>query len=131
MPNPGRELTFPVTFTPTRFAEDLQHARPEGRRIAEQARQELERDGVSAALLAKCRSDHRDGTDLSGMVKLYLPMPYGPWGLVLLGAGGATDPHLVVVAFGERHPARRPSVYDVAHYRRHGSWPAGMTHRPR
>lgn len=78
------------------------------------------------SLLAPCESEARDGTDLAGMVKLYLPIPYGPWGVVLTGDRDADGPFLLVVAFGERHPDRRPSVYDIAHYRHHGRWPTGM-----
>ncbi len=63
------------------------------------------------------------------MVKLYLPIPYGPWGLILQGATDPDGLHLAVVAFGERHPTRRPSVYDIAHYRRHGTWPATFRSR--
>ncbi len=50
------------------------------------------------------------------MVKLYLPIPYGPWGLVLAGDRDQDGPFLLAVAFGECHPQRRPSVYDIAHY---------------
>lgn len=75
-------------------AEDLDRARPAGREIARAARETLERDGAPVALLSRCVGEHRDGTNLAGLVKLYLPMPYGDWGLILLGAGGREDPHL-------------------------------------
>lgn len=124
MPNSRRTVTFRVRFNDALFADDVAHARAEGQQIAREARRQLERDGAPADLLARCGGEHRDGTDLSGMVKLYLPMPYGDdWGLVLQGASDAAGPHLLVVAFGQRHPSRRPSVYDIAHHRRHGNWP--------
>lgn len=127
MPPARRPATFPVRFDPGLFDHDVSRARPAGRTIAHAAREQLERDGVEVNLLARCESQHRDGTDLGGLVKLYLPIPYGDWGLVLLGAGGREDPHLQALAFGERHPSRRPNVYDLAHYRRHGAWPPTMT----
>jgi hypothetical protein len=126
MPTPRRIVTFRVKFSDGRFAEDLDRCRPEGQRAARQARVQLERDGVPQHLLTRCAGEHRDGTDLPGMVKLYLPMPYGPWGLVLQGTTDDAGLHLLAVAFGERHPDRRPTVYDIAHYRQHGRWPAGM-----
>lgn len=123
MPTPRRSVTFRVRFNEARFAEDLARCRAEGQQIGRRARIELERDGAPQHLLTSCGAEHRDGTDLRGMVKLYLPLPYGPWGLVLQGATDATGLHLLVIAFGERHPARRPSVYDIAHHRQHGNWP--------
>ncbi len=124
MPTPRRPVTFRVRFNDALFASDIDHCRPEGQDIAQSAREQLERDGISQSLLMSCGGEHRDGTDLPGMVKLYLPMPYGPWGLVLQGATDPAGLHLAAVAFGERHPNRRPSGR-VAHYRRHGQWPPG------
>jgi hypothetical protein len=50
-----------------------------------------------------CDAEHRDGTCLGGMVKLYPPLP---WGLVLAGGRDETGINLRAAAFGERHPAR-------------------------
>jgi len=77
----------------------------------------------AAGAARTCQSEARDGTDLAGLVKLYLPIPYGAWGLVLAGDRDPDGPFLLPLAFGERHPARRPSVYDIAHHRHHGQWP--------
>ena len=110
MPIPRRPVTFRVRFNDARFADDLARCRAEGQQIARQARIELERGGAPQHLLTSCGAEHRDGTDLHGMVKLYLPLPYGPWGLVLQGASDATGLHLLTFAFGERHPSWRPSV---------------------
>ena len=126
MPERTRGPVFRVRFDPATFEEDLENARAAGRAIGARAREELERDGVAVSLLAPCQTDARDGTDLPGMVKLYLPMPYGPWGLVLAGDRDEHGPFLLAVAFGERHPQRRPTVYDIAHYRQHGTWPERM-----
>lgn len=127
MPQPDRAVTFRVRFHPAHFPEDLARARRDGRRIATDARERLEHDGIESSLLSPCRGEARDGTDLAGLVKLYLPIPYGEWGLVLEAAKDTQGLYLLVVAFGDRHPDRRPSVYDVAHRRRHGDWPPGMS----
>lgn len=122
-----KDVTFRVKFEPVRFDEDLRRAGAAGRALAIQARGQLERDGIAAALLSPCHSEHRDGTQLEGLVKLYVPIPSGPdWGFVLEGARDSQGLHLLVVAFGQRHPERRPSVYDLAHYQRHGAWPPTM-----
>ncbi len=114
---------FRVRFDTPTYDQDLQRVRKEGRTVATNARAQLERDGIAVALLSACQSDARDGTELGGLAKLYLPIPYGPWGLVLAGDRDINGPFLAVVAFGERHPHRGPSVYAIAHYRRHGHWP--------
>jgi hypothetical protein len=114
MPERAHGPVFRVRFDAARFEEDLRNARAAGRAIGTDAREQLERD---------CQTDARDGTNLPGMVKLYLPMPHGPWGLVLAGDRDEHGPFLLTVAFGERHPHRRPSVYDIAHRRQHGAWP--------
>ena len=124
-----RSPVFRVRFDDLYLQEDLAHASAEGRRVAQEARKQLECDGVPAHLLVPSSDEHRDGTDLAGMPHLYLPMPYGQWGAVLDAARDQDGLYLLVTAFGLRHPARRPSVYDVAHYRRHGQWPAGMRSR--
>ena len=122
---------FRVIFHEAYLAEDLAQCSAEGRKVAQEARVALERDGVAADLLVPSHNEHRDGTSLAGMPHLYLPMPYGPWGVVLDAARDRDGLYLLATAFGLRHPDRRPSVYDVAHYRRHGRWPDGMrqTHR--
>ena len=126
MPTPRRPVTFRVRFNDALFADDLARCRAEGQQVGRQTRVELERDGAPPHLLTSCGAEHRDGTDLPGMVKLYVPLPYGPWGLVLQGATDATGLHLLAIAFGELHPSLRPSVYDIAHHRQHGNWPSGM-----
>ena len=52
-------------------------------------------------------------------MKLYIPQPAGQWGAVLSADREAKKPALVLVAVGERHPARpwKPSVYEIAHRR--------------
>lgn len=122
-------VRFRVRFSERQFSDDLENAGASGRPVLTAARETLEREGIDAKLLMPCSGEHRDGTDLGGLVKLYLPVPYGPWGLVLAPARDQHGLFLRPVAFGQRHPTRRPTVYDVAHYRRHGSWPPG-SHGP-
>ena len=57
MPTPRRPVTFRVRFNDSLFADDLARCRPEGRRVTQHARAQLERDGVSqnaAALGWRC-----------------------------------------------------------------------------
>jgi len=53
-----------------------------GRRVAIDARRELERDGVDTGTLQRCQAHGRDGTRLERCVKLYLPSTGGPWRMV-------------------------------------------------
>jgi hypothetical protein len=43
-------------------------------------------------------------------------LPYGLWGLIVAGDRDQHGPVLLAIAFGERHPQRRPSVYDIGHH---------------
>ena len=112
---------FPVRFDPDALDDDLLHVTPLGRRVAGQARAELERDGIPSGRLYRCGSEMTGGTDLGGCVKTRIPWPDGRWGVVL--AGGVDDgrAYLQVLAFGERHPRDpwRLSVYQLAHRRLH------------
>lgn len=105
-PNP----IFRVMFDDARFADDLAHSDHTGRQIAQAARAQLERDGIQAQLLARCDPEGRDGTHLGGMVKLYLPIPYGDrFGLVLEPGRDADSLYLLAIAFGQRHPPGGPA----------------------
>jgi hypothetical protein len=111
---------FAVRFDEEAFAEDLHHATSAGRGVGERERARLQRDGVATDELKVCQAAARDGTELGGCVKTYLPQPNGPWGMVFTGDREADGtPVLVCLAFGLRHPARawQPSVYQVAHRR--------------
>ncbi len=114
---------FRVRFADIAWMQDLAHATPGALDAAVAVRGALERTGVARAALLRCDDEGRDGTRLGGCVKLRVPPPDGRWGLILQGARDDVGPLLVVVAFGERHPSQpwRPSVYQVAHHRIHGS----------
>ena len=79
----------------------------------------IRRDGVPFEWLRRCVEEGHDGTRLGGCVKFYIPRPAGQWGAVLAGDEEAAKPALVLIAIGERHPARpwKPSVYEIAHRR--------------
>jgi len=102
--------------------EDLAHATDAGRAAIHRAIRDFEREGVAAACLKRCQPDHRDGTDLPGCVKTYIPPPDGQWGAVFTADVAEGSPTLVLLAAGHRHPPQpwTPSVYQVAHRRLHG-----------
>ena len=66
-------------------------------------------------------AEARDGTRLGGCAKHYIPQPDGRWGAVLTIDMDASKPALLLLAVGERHPARpwKLSVYEIAHRRLH------------
>lgn len=70
--------------------------------------------------LRNCDAEGRDGTSLSGCVKVYLPPPAGRFGMVFVLVIAASGPRLRYLAFGVRHhPAgsHAPTVYEIAHRR--------------
>jgi hypothetical protein len=112
-----------VRFDELAFSDDLEHATPAGRDVAQAARQRLERDGTDLQEFRRCDPDGRDGTRLANCVKVYLPGPGGRWRMVfeitrdkMSGALGLT-----YRAFGVGHPEHpwQPSAYQVAHRRLH------------
>jgi hypothetical protein len=113
---------FGVRFDGEAFTEDLHHASAAARVVGQRERSRLQRDGVAPGELKACHAQGRDGTELAGCVKTYLPRPNGPWGMVFTGDREPNGtPVLVCLAFGLRHPARpwQLSVYEVAHRRLH------------
>jgi len=72
--------------------------------------------------LRRCE-EGRDGTRLPICVKVYLPPPAGPFGMVFRIARDNVGTKLTLLAFGVRHPPRHsnaPSVYRLAHWRLNG-----------
>lgn len=124
MPESRGPVRVPVTFDDARWAQDLARASTEAAEVARVARRRMERDGANLIELRPCDPEGRDGTRLGGCVKLYLPPPAGPWGLVLAPTRDPATGRVLldVVAFGPRHPpeGRRVSVYQLAHQRLHG-----------
>ena len=95
-----------VQFDEISFAVDVSHATAAGRRVAIDARRDLERDGVDVALLLSCQPHGRDGTRLPRCVKLYLPPPVGGWRMVfeITRDRSSGDLVLAYLAFGLGHP---------------------------
>lgn len=115
----GAGPRFEVRVTDEVLAEDLVRCTPAARAAIEPIVDELRRKGVPFDWLLRCEEEGHDGTRLGGCVKFYVPRPAGQWGTVLSGDEEASKPALVLVAVGERHPARpwRRSVYEIAHRR--------------
>jgi hypothetical protein len=84
-------------------------------------RSRLEREGQSIDALFACDEEARDGTRLPGCVKVYLPPPGGPLGLVFeIAKSKHGRLYLAHLAFGVRHlpaGARGETVYRLAHRR--------------
>ena len=112
---------FRVLFDDDAFNEDLSHASPAGRHEALAARKRLEKDGLTAPETKPCLGLGPEGTQLGGCVKVYLPPPAGPWGMVLRLVRDGPGVALYCLAFGIRHPVQawQPSVYRVADRRLH------------
>lgn len=85
------------------------------------ARAEYETGGVLYTELRACAAEGPGGTSLPACMKVYVPPPAGPHGMVLrITRDGDGRLRLAFLAFGLRHPGpnvRQPSVYDVAHRR--------------
>ena len=110
---------FPVHVDQRELAEDLGHASDAARAAIEPMVERLKADGAPKDWLKQCDAEARDGTQLAGCVKLYIPRPAGQWGAVFLGGFADNKPALFLLAAGERHPNApwRPSVYEIAHRR--------------
>jgi hypothetical protein len=103
------------------LAEDLGHATNAARTAIEPAIRKLGQGGVAVNTLRPCDAEARDGTRLGGCVKHYIPQPDGQWGAVFSIDSEAAKPALLLLAVGERHPAKpwQRSVYEIAHRRLH------------
>lgn len=114
----------PVAFDELAWQEDLRKASKSARRIAGETRSRLEREGQPVDALFACVEEARDGTSLPGCVKVYIPPPGGPLGLVYrLASNKEGRLYLDHLAFGVRHHppgSHTETVYQVAHKRLHG-----------
>jgi hypothetical protein len=113
------EPRFAVSVDDPLLEEDLAHTTTAGRAAIAPTIDQLKRTGIPKSWLKRCQPEGRDGTQLPGCVKIYIPHPDGPWGAVLTGDKLASVPTLVLLAAGRRHPVQpwTPSVYQVAHKR--------------
>ncbi len=124
----------PAAFDDALFEADLLRVGGGGRAALRLARRRIEREGLTAdreGLTADqrwdCHAEHPGGTELPGCKKTYVPGPGGRWRMVFQVARIADGRlGLVFVAAGVGHVpgGLRRDVYDLAHYRLHGRWPA-------
>lgn len=124
MPPAPRPDHAPVVFTDDAFDEDMAHATSRGRTVGEATRRRYERHGVPIREIRKAQTEGRDATILPNCLKVYLPAPDGPFGMVFKLEIRKTG-RLRYLAFGVRHPTGPGalSVYEVAHQRIHGQAP--------
>jgi hypothetical protein len=115
----GAGPRFEVRVVDEVLTEDLARCTPAARAAIEAMVATLRDKGAPREWLLRCEAEGQDGTQLGGCVKMYIPQPAGQWGAVLTGDEEAKKPALVLIAVGERHPARpwKPSVYELAHRR--------------
>jgi hypothetical protein len=116
------ELRFAARFDAEAFLEDMARATSVGQSAAESARREYEASGVPRSELRPCDPEGRDGTALPQCLKIYLPPPAGPFGMVFKFVIADDGPRLDYLAFGVRHhpPASNArTVYEFAHRRLH------------
>jgi hypothetical protein len=122
MSSPRRAGFAPVVFDDHFWWSDLSSTSARGREVATTTRRTYERAGCPVAALRRCDDLGSDGTQLAGCVKVYLPPPAGPFGMVPRIVRSGTATKLALLAFGVRHPPRHShatSVYKVADRRLH------------
>lgn len=85
MVEPQSEPIFPVGFDDDAVEENLTHL-PDGAEEALRSfRKEMRRlGGIPKSRLMACQADGRDGTQLGGCVKTYIPWPNGRFGAVFV-----------------------------------------------
>ncbi len=114
----------PVVFDDDTFGDDLNRASASGAEVAETTRTRYERHGVPTDQLRKCEAEGSDGTSLSRCLKVYLPTPAGPFGMVFQLVARQGNLRLRYVAFGVRHHppgSNALTVYQIADRRLHAS----------
>lgn len=113
---------FPVAFDELAITEDLARLGEAGAEALAELGRDIDRlGGLPRERLMACEPEGRDGSQLGGCVKTYVPWPTGRFGAVMVAV---SDPEraigLRVMAFGVRHQPREShalSVYQIAHRR--------------
>lgn len=122
---------LPVCIEPDVWREEVERygTRSPARVAAERERRELERVGVRRDELQRCDAEGPDGTQLGGLLKIYIPIrdapaSMRPFGFVFAPMPSEEGITLLLVAYGDRHP-RRPTrtVYERAHKRLYRRYP--------
>jgi hypothetical protein len=122
-----------IEFGSVEWQEEVGRLDPRSpaRARAESARKAIETGSVEL-LWRRCQAEGPGGTKLPGCLKLYVPLgkdapSEAPYGFVFQLVA-KRDGSLVwsMIAFGERHPSndRTRNVYERAHKRLHGRYPA-------
>jgi hypothetical protein len=131
---PARGLPpFAIEFGSVEWEEEVERLDPHspGRTQAERARKSIEAGAIEPAW-KRCQAEGPGGTKLPGCLKLYVPLgkdapSEAPHGFVFqLVANPDGSLAWNMIAFGERHPSddRTRNVYERAHRRLHGRYPA-------
>lgn len=116
-------LVLPARFDSDAWDKDIARAGNNGRAAAETARDRYKRDGVPVEELRQVQNEGPDGTILPNCVKVYLPPPFGRFGMVF-EVVRAEELRLEYIAFGVRHhppESNASTVYELAHRRLHSS----------
>jgi hypothetical protein len=122
MPEERPEPIFPVGFDEDALSQDLERLPASAEIALRELRKELRRHGgIPRSRLKACQPEGRDGTNLGGCVKTYVPWPDGRFGAVFVAVKHPKRPMtLRAFAFGVRHHPREShaeTVYEVAHRR--------------
>ncbi len=117
MPDYRRPTIVPAVFDDSILASDLKRLPPTAKTSLCDVRRHTQLDGgIPRNRLKRCQAEARDGTDLAGCVKTYVPWPDGPWGIVFRAGKDPNRPFAIyTIAYGRRHPKTgRTSVYEIA-----------------
>jgi hypothetical protein len=95
----------PVVFDEQIFREDLEYTDFTGRAVARLTRDRYESGGIPAWELRLTEEKGPDGAVLPRCLKVYLPPPDGPFGMVFRLMIDDTGAHLQYLAFGQRRPS--------------------------
>lgn len=112
----------PVAFENYAFSVDVKRMSASGAAVAKKTRAHYERHGVPTDQLRKCEVEGSDGTSLPSCLKVYLPAPAGPFGMVFQLVSRQGELHLRYLAFGARHHPHGSNaftVYQIADRRLH------------
>jgi hypothetical protein len=107
----------PVVFDEDAFDHDIRRSSAHGMEVAAATRALYERDGAPTDQLRKCEAEGGDGTRLPDCLKVYLPTPAGPFGMVFQLVARQGNLQLRYAAFGVRHhppESNALTVYQIA-----------------
>ena len=105
-PDTPRPTHAPVRFDDHIFQEDLAYTNVTGIAVARMTRHRYESKGVPVGELRLTEEQGPDGAVLPRCLKVHLPPPDGPFGMVfrLVVDNNTGAAHLRYLAFGRRRP---------------------------